>query len=666
MKIAALSFLLLLPLGHHSLAGADEAVGQDVKAAADYLRRLSGAAFDIADGTALSPNCGINRRKEIREQLELYRKTSLENGSTYTLAEKKTDGAFSALLIRSENPAAPLSTRVHAVAMLRRGEVWLPAPLPGTFANTGYGYDPAVEKTVRSLERWMAAQKITRETAARRAATDKLLGEIASREKEAGLAELNAEQAVLRFIQAVRAKDATRALAFMGTVSGRLQQPLEAALEQISRGMATDDTDNDWHYLNSPSAVVQVMKIDNSRNEVAVGFWDPLAKTREKIIHFPFHWAGGKIFVRLPGLLEVALLPKRERWRHRWRHRRGDETALRKTLPSTIFKNRKAVATPNNSDLLEAVLKAQKSGDFSMLVPLLPQRGDYFGKDENRKKCLAWAGSLWQDLARLKSHPMRVLATLEQGDIALAPLQFAKPNRPGEFATVHVWMAKLDDGWHLLPEDSLTDSGGDKARATMRKLVKRLQSQQKSQQEKRTKELIDRIVTLAPPLKLEAPSRENARILLTSFRALLRAKDTASALARCAVLEGTQKTQALKNYNYAARGAADHTASDTFLGYSQAGKWAGVTLRTTSKSSGAVDYPLYIIVNTPEGERVLLDVDLRHATNKGRKLLNADAWKKLRSALPETSLADLKRLFQAHEKICLADLEVNRPAAGRK
>lgn len=660
MKSALFSLLLIASVGTQAWAKAPE-LSQDFKAASSYLRMLNEGKFDIAGSTALSPNCELSRRKEIREQLEFYRKTSLNRGDAFILEEKKTDGKFMALLLRSKNPTSPLTTRIHAIAMLQRDQIWRPAPLPGSFSNTGYGYDPDVEKTVRSLERWMAREKIKRETEARKNASNKLLSEIARREKKAGLENLDPEKAVLLLIEAIRGKDVMQVLAIMGAASGELHEPLETSVNDVSRGLGIDLVSNDWHLVTSRSVIAQVMKVDNTKNEVAVGFWDPMTKTHEKILYFPVFKSGGKTFARLSELLKVALLAKNERWQQRWRHRRGDETDLRKKLPFTIFKNTKASSSPDRHQLLEEVLKIHKSGDFSKLVPLLPRDGEYFSKDENQKKGLQELGSLWKNLAWMKANPLHVLEILEDDGIALAPLQFAKTNRPGEFATVQLWMTKLDDRWHLIPEDILSEFGGKKAQATMRKLKKRLQSIQKEQQEKQSRELMDQVVILTPPLTLDVPAEQNARILLTTFRTLLRTKDTASALARCAVLKGTESAQTLKIFNYAIRGAADHTDQDEFIGISKVGKWLGITLRTTSKSSGVMEYPLYIIVNTPKGGRILIDVDLRHATNKGRELLNAKAWRKLKDGLPKDSYAEVQSLFKAHEKRSLADIEKNKP-----
>ena len=95
------------------------------------------------------------------------------------------------------------------------------------------------------------------------------------------------------------------------------------------------------------------------------------------------------------------------------------------------------------------------------------------------------------------------------------------------------------------------------------------------------------------------------------------------------------------------------------IGYSNHGKWTGITLYKKSKFAELDDYPLYLIVNTPKGLKLLLDIDLRHPTNRGRRLLNNKIWKQLEVSLPAESLKNVRSIFEEHQKISLADIAKN-------
>jgi len=632
-------------------------VGEDTKAALNYLNLLSKGDIDIVKHTALSPHCGIQRRKAIRERIDLLTKSYFRDGDQFLLETKKTKGDFAAILFRSENAAAPLSTRIHALAMVKTAGIWKAAPLPGSFTNTGYGYDDKVEATVRDLEHWMAREKITRQTQSRNTAVTELKSTIAAIEKKLSLDTATPEQTARHLIEQCRDKNLFGILACMGAASDQLIDPLNVTMDLLSKGLNNTDESNDWHLLTSRSVIAQVLRVDHTRNEVAVGFYNPMERGKSKILSFPIHKSEGKTFTRLSPLLKVSLLPRNERWNHRWKHRRRDESELRKILPSTILKNSQPISYPSTQKLLEHLLNSLKKNDLTDSIRLLPRKGDYFGKDENQTSNLFSFGSLWKKIHQYKTNPSDDFQILEDQSLALAPLQYAKLNRTGEYQTVNIWMVKDADGWHILGQNPLDKKITDELTTSAKKLSKQFSAIEKEQQEKHSRNLLDQVVTVTPPVTIDSVKDDDAKKLFTSFRNHLRTKDTEAALSCCAVIQGTSSAQTLKTFNYALRGAADHTADDHILGVIRAGKWVGVSVRTRSKLLELDDYPLYLIIHTKKGPRVLLDIDLGHATNKGRELRNKKNWKKLENALPKESLADIKTIFAKHSKLTAADIE---------
>ncbi|MBK1831489.1 hypothetical protein JIN77_12180 [Verrucomicrobiaceae bacterium R5-34] len=635
-------------------------LGEDVKPAVDYLNMLNRGNFELADRTALSPHCDINRRKQIKEQLEFYYKTNLSEGDVYTLEAHKTEGNFAALLLRSVDPVSPLSIHIHPIAMLKRDDAWLPAPLPGSFANTGYGYDPEVEKTVKSLENWMNVETLKRETAARKKASTQLMGQITERMKTAGLENISPQEAVLKLISALREKDLLQTLAITGAATPKAEEPLISTLDYIARGLEQTDPSSYWFMVSSRSVIPEVMKVDEIKKEIALGFWNPIGKTEARILYFPYFESDGRTFVNISQLMKIALLREDQRWRQHWRHRRGDETALEKKLPAAIFENNPTKGAAESAQLMEAVLNHKQSGTFSQLIPMLPSGDPYFEQDDRKKSTLSALGNLWRRLMEMDGNPMRELGVLQEKDLALAPLQFAKSNRPGEFETIKVWMIRQQERWYLIPEETLAMMSGKDGKTTMAKLDKKLESIQKEQQEKQSKDLLGKVITLTPPLTLDPVSDTDAKKLVKSYRKLLKSKEMAAAMGHCAVLEGTNSAQTLKIFNYAIRGANDQAVEDLHLGINRSGKWLGLSLRTTSKSSGLMDYPLYLIAHTEQGGKIMLDIDLREATNRGRELLNAKTWRKLKQTLPESSLADIEKLFKLHSQLSRADIAKNQ------
>jgi hypothetical protein len=658
MKRLVTTIALAFTLSCYGDEPADKPIaGKDTQAALNYLKQLSKGDVDLEKHTALSPHCGIQRRKTIQERIGFLQKNNFRQGDTFSVESTKVNNHLAAILVRATNPEAPLSDRIHAVALVQQNEVWKPAPLPGSFANTGYGYDEKIELTVHALERWMAREKILLETQTWEKASTEFKATIAAIEKKAGLDTMSPEEAITHFLKQCREKNLLGILASMGAASNQLLEPLETTIDIVSQGLSNKPKSSDWHLMTDRSVIAQVLKVDHKRNEVALGFLNSLKHNKSKILYFPIHKSGGKTFVRLAPMLKVALLPENERRAQRWRHHRGDENDLRKKLPATILKNSRPVSYPTPQKLREHFLRSVKNNDFSDAIRLLPRKGDYFGKEENQASTLTSFGALWHSIRILKSPPLPASDILQEKSIALAPLQYAKLNRPGELQTIKIWMINDTDGWHIIGQDPLNKTINDTLKATSEKLDKRFTSIEKNQQEKHARDWLNKVVTLTPPITLDPVEENVAKTLFSNFRTHLRAKDIASALSSCAVLKETNNTQTLKIFNYAIRGAADHIDDDQLLGITRAGKWLGVSVRTKSKLTKTNDYPLYLVVNTNDGPKILLDIDLRHAINKGRELLNKKSWRKLEQSLPKESLVHIKTLFTQHGKLTTTDIE---------
>lgn len=628
---------------------------EEVQAARLYLTALANSELDLSKDTAISTRCSNQRRKQIEKQLQFFRETRLDADDTFSLQATKTEGAFAAVLLLSKNSRTPLDPRVNAVALRRRQNKWMAAPLPGSFANTGYGYDSTVEKTVRSLELWMTSNKIIYESNAREAAQDSFLKSISEEAKIAKLDALNPQQAVFNFIQQCRDHNLFGVLASLGTASDELEDTTATTVTIVSNGLNNKKLQNKWSLVTHPSMIVLPMDKDKKRNELAFGFWNPLSPPAEQILYFPIHQTKNKTFIRLPNTLKLATLPDNSRRRQQ---AQGNETALKKQLAAAIYKNNPQHKAPDNTqELLDHFTKTVDAQDFLDCFQLIPRQDKFFSDKKNHHKILTQLSALWRNIYHSKANTKNNLTLLEDEKLALLPLLYTKASNPGKIQTIRVWFVKETDGWHLIPEPTLNDYANADLRKSMQQLKTHMRSAAKQRKEQHSRALIDQVVTITPPITRQAVDNNSAKITLLKFRALLRSSNTESALAQCAILNGTSSTQTLKTFNYAIRGAADHSKDDHILGIYRAGKWLGISMRTESKTTKAFDYPLYLIVNTEKGPKVLLDIDLRHATNKGRKLINNRNFNKLEKALPLNEQTDILSLFTKHDHAATEDIK---------
>ncbi|MFK7910370.1 MAG: hypothetical protein AB8F34_07180 [Akkermansiaceae bacterium] len=630
------------------------------EAAITFLKRIASGDLDVAKHTALSPNCSDARRKIIRERLKFLQSKYLNENDTLTVEAVKDDGRFSGVLIRAEHPSSPLTSRVLAIAMLRIENRWRAAPLLGSFTNTGYGYDEDVEKTVKNLESWMAREKIKRETNHRTKAANDFQSTLASIEKELRLEKADARKAVTNLIQHCRSKNLMHVLAAMGAASGVLTESLEDTVSNVSRGLDTDDIENDWQVITNRSAVFEIMNVDEKRNEVAVGFYNPMLRRQSKVLYFPVEKKNDKTFVKLSPMLSIAWLPQDERWQQRWRHRRDDERDLVLKIPATILKKIKVKPAETPDELLKRFLASVKSNNFRNAIELIPRKGHHFEKDKEQSIVLANLSTLWQGLINVKSSPQPKMSIIKGESVALAPVQYALPNNHGKFQTWNLWMLKDDSGWQLVPENSMKIIKDDKLRQSMKNLEKRLVSMTQVQRKELSKKMLSQVLKIDPAKLREPVTEQVARNLFKQYRSHLRGDDNEAALSSCAVMKGTDDTRTLKNFNYALRGVDDHIKDDRILGFATSGKWSGISVRTESRLAGTHDYPLYLCLNTHKGAKILLDIDLRHVTNKGRKMINTANWNKLKQAIPAEAFKDVESIFASHENLVSKDKEAEK------
>ncbi len=654
---------LLLQSSPHSRAdtpSAEPKATPETSIALRYLDKLAKGTLDISKDTALSPYCSIKRRNEIREQLEFLQNTHFQDGDVFSYEGSRTEANFAAILLRSDNARSPLNIRIHAVALVKKNNQWLASPLPSRFTNTGYGYDPAVQKSVQQLEMWMAKEKTKRESSARQNAQANLLDSIKEEENSARLDRLDSHQAVENLLRQLKNKNLLGVLASLGAGSNQLPEPLDTTTDLISRGLDHSEDANAWTLVTHPSVITHTLKTDQKNKDVVVGFWNPLDSKHSHILYFPTEKQKGKTFTKLPNLLKSALLPEEERWREQWRNQQRDQEELVGKLPQLIYKHHPAKTFSGDpEEVSQYFIQALDSLNFLNCFRLIPRNGDFFDNPQKQAQHLNQLSQLWKSLHRVRANPRRDLDLIQSESLALLPLQFAKPNRSGEFHTIKVWLIRESGNWHLIPHETLNEYANDQLKAEKKKLETQLRALEKEQQEKHSKTLLARVTTLSPPLHKKNISADEAKKTLTRFRSTLRANDTTEALSLCAVLKGTSNVQTLKTFNYALRGASDHSANDHVLGVNSAGSWTAVSIRTESKTSHHYDYPLYLVVATEQGPKILLDIDLRHATNKGRKLLNNRNWKKLEEAVGDVS--DVQTLFNGHSALATEDIKTNEP-----
>ncbi len=613
--------------------------------AIQHLKRLSEKKVDLTKDTALSPHCGAFRRKKILQLLEFFVQNNLRIGEHYSLENQKILGDLAGVLIRADHPTAPLSPRVHAIALVKKNNQWIPTPALGSFSNIALGYDEKIEHTAHTLELWLSSEKNKLESYHQSQAAQKLNSNILTTAQKAGLPKKSAEELIEYMLQQCRAHNVIGVLACIKFD----QALLEPTLNLVSKGLTNSPPSNNWKLLTTPSVIHVPLHTDHTAKIISIGFYNPLAREKIHLLHFPIEKAHNRFYIKLPPSLENLTSSSSYR---RALYRKGD-TELKKEFPTTLLSSipEKACATPRAT--LDQFLEAHKKRDFRSAVALLPRSGDYFSEPSSYSNTLAHLSDLWKNLHGLHYLPKTKLPILTHQKIAVATLNFSNPSHPTEGQTHHLWMIQDTEGWHIIGEGSLSNLPEPNSLDTLKK---QLLEQASKQRDDIALQLLSSAITLTPNTPIQPVDEASAKKVFTQFRKNIRQGNLQAALSSCAVIQGVSPQKTLKLLGYNIRGSKNQTTTDKILGFTTSGKWAALSISNTSPITKLKNYPLYLITQTPKGPRILISLDFRYPTNRGRKLLNQRCIKLLNSSLSPQSAKDINTLFNQHLKIVESSL----------
>jgi hypothetical protein len=141
-----------------------------------------------------------------------------------------------------------------------------------------------------------------------------------------------------------------------------------------------------------------------------------------------------------------------------------------------------------------------------------------------------------------------------------------------------------------------------------------------------------------------APAEAEARAMVESWLMATAAGDVEGALRLTARLNTPKsETTVLRNLGYELTGIRKNDEPPSIIGIHRGGIWTAVGVRNNSGDKPA--HPLYPVVNTPAGPRILTEIDLFASDSRTRDFLNRTAL----SRLPPAAASELKKLFQKHQ-----------------
>lgn len=619
-----------------------------------YLEQVRAGKVNLEPDkdTALSPVTGDDKRAEIAKRLQQLGK---ELGpESFAAQEVKTDGEFAAALVKQESPLDSSKLRVEPIALLRKGDTWLPAPLPGSFENTSVGYDASRNRRQGELAGWMRTRQPVVLEELRSGTKERLRRMIGEKISANDLRTYPPSLLAHRFLSACRQRDTPAILGLMGGLSDPPFGGVAETPANLNRLFTGKPETSDWRHFVSPEVIVSILgeTVEGDGARVPFGVLDATTGKQGA----PRFSMGEFVFRRDAdgGSIQTLKIPMGERtdrrdavwtWRLTWpaqpeQQLRGAESQneFLSKMPDKLRAEFPAAASATATEIHQALPAALLQSDPTASLPLIDLAGE---AETTCNRLLAFA-SVRHQLPAPGSFLFIPVAFHEEGDCAIAAYQLFRPQEPGRTDLRLFYFKKSPSGWLWYPEGAV-----NKSFAALNVFVER--------EKEWKRQLLNPSADLDSLAPGEAPGENATREVFARWQAALAKGDPFTALAVTAHLQtlDDEPSNLLRNFGYEWIAARKPDASHaTTLGIVRLGRWAGISIRT-DKSGDAATYPLYPVVQTPAGPRLLLEIDLIAGGDRTREFLNEASFQRL--GANADAIAELRQLFTLHRQLADAD-----------
>ena len=631
-----MKFILLL-LGITAAAHAAHAAPSDPgKAALDFLEKVRERRINLEPGgdTALASQTATEKKSQIARQLD---RMARDLGSDpLEIGAVKLDEDYAAVLVRKTGSFDPRRLQIFPVALVKRGAEWLAAPVPASFENSGAGYVISLKKRLERLEDWMLREQVVDLENLRQQSAGRMRKRIETRLTESDLRSYSAGQVADRFLGACENKDTLAVLGLLGGLATPLPEDWPARLKAVDRAMTTQvPATPPWRLLMAPEVVRLRIdpKSDGNHDSISLAYLDP-AGNGTGAEHPRIQTTTLGLTKSKNGLWQIDLpthfLTTSE-------DPAGDpDLELINKFPAKWTE----AHPPTPQASAELARQSLISALGNATLPALLQISKLPPNPENARYSLTEAARIWW----LLHAPSVVCHAIPLGfqaneSNAVAMFQFFSTREPDRLEAKPFYFEKSAHGWLWNP------SPGAAVRDPFQEWIAA-----ETQQWSRTWQQ----ALLADTHLLEkiddspAPTPEAARHCVESWLDAIQRGDLPSALKLVARLDDARSSPVvLKNLSYEIASARQNTAPPEIKGIYSGKTWTAVGVK--NQQGGKFTSPLYPVIQTPQGPRVLAEVDLLAAGNRGRDFLNRAAIQRLEGHATPTAIAELRDLYSQHQ-----------------
>jgi hypothetical protein len=615
------------------------------KAAIDFLEKVRLRKLDLGPGrdTALSSQIVDGKKEEIARRLD--RMAEDLGTAPLELGAMKMDENFAAVLVRKVSGFDPGSFRVFPVAMVRRGDSWAPAPVPASFENVDTRYTLTLRERLQALENWMLREQISDLEKLRSDFAGRVLQKIQTKLTAETLRQLSFKQVSERFLAACRQRDAASLLGLIGGLSTPLPDDWSRRLKAVDRELNGDSAPlRPWRLLIAPEVVRVVVQEQEEPDEglISIACLDPAghAKTpdspRLEIMNLKLTRNSDQLWqINLSESFLDRAVASAEEYEYEETSEESNPDLLN-AFPKQWLATHPPAPQPSAESAQQALFAAFQEPSFTSLLKITKIDGN---PHSARNECIE-AARIWWSIHSPAAHRHAMpLAFMAHENLAVGIYQLFSTREPDQFDAKPVYFEKTPGGWLWTPTTDPTKRlKFDKWIAAE---TRRWSSQWQDQ-------LLASSIRLDPQISQPSPTTADAGKTVQQWLAATQRGDVTAALACTARLNDARSGSiTLQNLGYEIASSRSRNAAPTVTGIYQGTNWTAVGVESTQ--AGKAAHPLYPVVQTRSGPRIVIEIDLFASGNRGRDFLNKAAFARLKRQTSPTLADDLQNLYSQHQ-----------------
>ncbi len=609
--------------------------------AVDFLKKVGSGEVDLEPGkdTALKESTSESKKASIREYLKGM-ESSVGKGEL-ELSRVKVDGEYAAALVWRTDDFDDSELEVYAVALVKEGEKWLPAPVLASYENAVFGYTVGLRERLGVMEQWMMTERVVdlekliaeREGSLR----DKIRGSI-----EGEILEGDDLMKIMDgFVKACNERDQAAMLAYLGGISEPWPDDWRAITLAVSRVVADrNHTVFPWRLLTAPEVIRFPARSDKSAKEGMLSYvcLDPGAvkevgkKEGMFALHFEFKKDAKNLWYIKPsdGFFKGEEDDGSEM-----------DDDLHEIFPREMRKSEKLEIFTSFEEAEKGLLEGIRGGDLRGLFRYA-ELGK--GRATQLRNCEAVASFWWSmNKPGVFGMPVR-LGAKEFGESAVVTFQWFSIGRAEQYDLRSVVFKKGEAGWVWVP------NGVAGIREADRKVLNEWISDNEEVWKNAWKPIVlAEMVELDDLVGGDGVKDEEVRSFMEGWLSILKDRDVAGALRRTACLRDYKglPMRAFRSmfYDFGNAQRSEIRIMDIY----REGGWIAVGLEyVEGKKISRSFLPLAF---TKEGLRILPEVDLITESKRNRDFLHKGSFDRLSKFTNAEDLEVLKRMFGKFKEI---------------